>query len=769
MTTSRSNVFLSQVLAIWLALSVAPLWGCRSVVDVSPPLPLPEVAARTPSEADSASAQEPVETPEVTNRQTEAAEAVLTSTVTQHAENALRPRQIESRGWYLDQSVPLYLSVHLQEPRWRHTALESLLAEPKVPRETLAAGAHSTNPEVQATALVGLVRGGEAVSPEALGDLVRDGKIAPTTQAALIEALASLEHPEKQTQIELLFQQREARMEAAHATDPAAAQQLGEQWWAALAATSRSSRTDRRFVEAFPQSPPLVQANLLDLMLLDRSAPVPPAIVEHFAQSSPEAIRRLGLWEPYLRTAAPLEVLRRHVRSPEFKTRESAVIGLGREGSAEARQLLSDIGNNAPTLLQVAAVTAWGLIGQHEQWPRLAEADSWRVRLAVAQWVPLDDAQKAVHERLQQDDALQVRQAMEKRLGNVSVSNPSDSENPPETIGALAATEPPVRSAPVPITPEEAVAILQWIDDAQFAPEAAQREAAQAELTSRPEALLAALTLAAEQLTTYDNAYLFQELLPSIEPAFQALLEVGSHSESLSIKGLRKLRQLADPQPLPELVLWRIKPLGEDFSVSQWHALLEVIHDDGRQPARQMAAAALQHPAPQVRLAACDYVAQFPEGVQSHHIEASLQDEIPAVRIAAIGALLAVNDPAKDIVFVEMLTDRSIEVQLAAAQALDRLGEPRGVQHLYRMTYDTSRKTRLLAAQTIAARGQAEDLSTLIRLLDDETPIKAAALGGLRQIIPSEEQPVGISERSPLEAQCEAWKQWFQRYNQTRA
>src|SRR5690606_27474385 len=123
---------------------------------------------------------------------------------------------------------------------------------------------------------------------------------------------------------------------------------------------TQSCRTDARFVEAFPQSATLVQATLLDLMLLDRSAPVPPTIVEHFAQSSPEAIRRLGLWEPYLRAAAPFELLKQHLRSPEFKTRESAVIGLGREGSTEAQQLLLAIGDNDPTLLQVAAVTAWG-------------------------------------------------------------------------------------------------------------------------------------------------------------------------------------------------------------------------------------------------------------------------------------------------------------------------------------------------------------------------------------------------------------------------
>lgn len=762
----RPNLVSLPLLASLVPLLFAGTGGCRSLIDTSAELPYvaqqaDDLAVAAPADQPSAEAEVSPDTVQAGTAQVEAAEKILSPTVVQESKNALRPKRVASRGWYCETGIPVYLAVATRQPRWRHASLESLLAEGETVN-VLSAGIHSQDPEVAATALVGLIRLGDPPSTQVAATMLRKKSLTPSTQAALLEALASLQHPEAAALIESLFDERETWMAQVDGDVPL---QLQQQVWISLAVVSPACRQDPRFWQDFAHHPAEIQATSLDLMLLDRSHPLPENVSHHFADASPEALRRLGLWHAYLRSVAPLEVLLRHARAAEFRTRESAVIGLGREGSTEAQEALQAIHENDPTLIQVAAVVAWGLIGQHDQWPRLAQASSWRVRQAAAQWIPLTTENQVAIEALQNDKSHVVQQTLaqrheERAESHVSstVKQTSFADGSDNAIGQV--------DDPPEITAAEAIEILQSIEIAQWGETRAQKETARRRLNERRVALLSTLDQAAQQLAQYDNAYLFEELLPEIDVRYRWLLEAASENPQLSGQALRKLAAEAKRRSLPPLVLWRLAHNHQAYQQAQWQTVLDLIADDGRPPARALAAAALQYDSPQVQILACRYLARFPAPQAASDLRGCLEHSAPALRAAAIEALASLPLADKSDTLARCLADSSTEVQLAAAVALDRAGDRRGLQHLERLTYAESRQTRLQAAQAIAARDEIADLTPLIRLLDDETSIRLAALAGLERVVPPDQVPVDSGAERSLDARCEAWKRWFQRQTQ---
>lgn len=747
----RNHSILAALLAAVLCLGLTTGSGCRSVVDTSrdltelastPTKPTPEKAAKASSSKASVEVDPAVE----------AAEMVLAASVVQTSETALRPKHVESRGWYLDHGLPVYQAIAKGSTRWRHPALESLLDQPESPQATLENGAKSTNPEIAATALIGLVRSGYTVESKQLAELIENEQIAFTTKAALLEALAMTSPKQAQPIIQKLFGRREAIIEAAEATDKVTAAALDEQFWISLNTVLDEEQQATMLTDGFANASPQLQVTLLDLLVFHRSFERD-AITEHFEQLSPQAVRRLGLWEPYLRSVAPLETLVAQTRSPEFNTRESAIIGLGRDGSAAAQAMLNEIGDKDPALVQVAAVFAWSLVPGHDQWSRLSEASSWRVRLAVAELVPLESKNQAVFARLKDDNSRQVREAMIRRSPELIAQQKRPS--------ALPKAETP-RELPV-LTSEEVMAILDLIETAEHASSEADRMEARRALLLQPEAVLAAVDRAAKPLVAYNNPYLFDVLLPQCHPAYRNLQEATSGDPKLMLSALRKLEDHSRQTALPELVVWRLKAHVEHFTPMTWPVLMEVIRDDQREPAQQIVRRALANDNPQVRIAAYRYIADFPLEDVNSQVRDGLNHEVPNVRLAAIEALASVDGAASINDFVSRLTDTDIDVQMAACRALDTQNDPRGIDHLSRLTYSSSKAVRLKAVQAIAARKRESDIPVLVRALDDETSIRSTAIDGLSSIVPKDQWPETISDAISLEAKCAAWKNWFDR------
>lgn len=742
---------LAAVLAVMtLALVTGP--GCRTVVDGS--RDLTELAS-TPRES---KPEQPTKSLAVSRPSiehdpaVEAAERVLAASVVQTSENALRPQHIESRGWYLDHGTPVYQAVAKRSTRWRHPTLESLLDQPESPHTTLTHGTKSTNPEIAATALIGLVRSDETVEPQRLAELIENPEIALTTKAALLEALAMTSPRQAQPVVQQLFQKRARLVGTAESTDAPVSEAFQQQFWISLALILPPEEQLALFTEQFSQASPEQQSTLLDLLLFHRSAEQD-EIAQHFEQLSPQAIRRLGLWEPYLRSVAPLETLIAQTRSPEFPTRSSALIGLGRDGSAAAQAMLREITDKDPALVQVATVFAWSLIPGHDEWTRLAEASSWRVRQAVAELIPLQPRYQDVFARLKEDNSRQVREAMKRRSPELVAEKKQSSQMPrvasPKEIPAL--------------TAEEAMALLDLIEKAEHSTSETERTEARRALLLQPEAVLAAVDQAAKPLVAYDNRYLFDVLLPQCDPAYRYLQEATSGDPSLSLSALRKLEQQARQAKLPALVVWRLNSHVEHFTPMTWPVLMDVIRSDQREAAQQIVRRALAHDSPQVRIAAYRYVADFPLDDATSPIKDGLNHEVPNVRVAAIEALASVAGAASIDDFVQRLTDSDVDVQLAACKALDAHNDHRGIDHLSRMTYSSSKSVRLKAVQVIAARQQKSDIAVLVRVLDDETAIRSTAVDGLSSIVPKDQCPETISDAISLEAKCAAWKNWFDR------
>ncbi|MBA2117536.1 HEAT repeat domain-containing protein [Bremerella alba] len=748
----RNHSILAALLAVTVSLALATGAGCRSVVDGS--RDLTEIAsppAKTKPEKKAVSA--PTQAPAVVDRAVEAAEMVLAASVVQTSETALRPKHIESRGWYLDHGLPVYQAVAQRTTRWRHSALESLLDQPDSPQATFDNGTKSTNFEIQATALIGLVRSGHTVEPKRLAELIENQEIAPTTQAALLEALAMTPPKQAKPIVEQLFQNRDSLIASAEAIDEEVATALEQQFWIALAFLLTEDQQVTRFTERFSQASPQLQATLLDLLVFHR-ADQRDAITEHFEQLSPQAVRRLGLWEPYLRSVAPLETLIAQTRSPEFATRESAVIGLGRDGSAAAQAMLREITDKDPTLVQVASVFAWSLIPGHDQWTRLSEASSWRVRLATAQLVPLHSKYQDIFAELKDDNSRQVREAMIHRSPELVARQKSPQEEAPL----------PTKRHEIPnLTAEQVMAILDRIEKAEHASDESQRQEARRALLLQPQEVLAAVDQAAKPLVAYDNDYLFNVLLPQCDPAYRLLLEVTSGDPRLTLSALRQLELQSRQAALPELVVWRLQSHVEHFTPMTWPVLMEVIRNDQREAAQQIVRRALAHDSPQIRIAAYRYIADFPMDDVTSQVKDGLNHEVPNVRVAAIEALSSVDGAASIGDFVNRLTDSDIDVQMAACRALDAQNDRRGIDHWNRMIYSSSKAVRLKAVQAIVARKQPSDIPLLIRVLDDETSIRSAALDGLSSIVAKDQWPSSISNAISLEAKCAAWKNWFDR------
>lgn len=731
--------------------------GCRSVIDSSQSLA--ELTASSSKEKPKSSlpsfwlTSKPSEEDSASDASVQSAETLLAANVIQSKQDSLRPQRVESRGWYADSGIPLYYAFLQGTHRWRHQNLEQLIDQPDSPHQTLLAGKRSSNLEVRSTALIGLIRTGYDQPADQLDELIRNPSTSPATKGALLEAMTYLPISEIQETIKKLYADREKILPSEKKVGKELVSQLDEQFWIALAEVTPSIESDARFVDQFDRQSPEIQAAILDLLLVRRVRQVPEPIAKHFARSSTQAMHRLNLWPAYLRSVAPLETLAEERRSADFASRESAIIGMGRDASEAALIQLEQIDDDDPTLIQVASVIAWRLTDAPVPWSRLAAASSWRVRLAVAQLIPLDTKDPSVFAKLQEDNSRQVRDAMAKR----SPARAFKSQAPTETNATAQ------RAKQVKLTPDQAMAILEQIEQAQHAQRETQRTEARQALLLEPEKVLAAVQHAAEPLSSYDNAYLFEVLLPQCDPAYQELQEAISDNRQLALVALRQLAQRASQGPLPELIVWRLYRNVEQFTPMNWQVMMELIRDDERAAAQNITRRALACEDSQVRVSAYHHIARFPLDDVESQLRDGLKHQMPAVRIAALDALSVVAGGSIREDVMQMLTDSDVDVQLAACRALDKLNDARGINHLRRMTYASNKVARLASVKAIAARNDRSDVPTLIRMLHDDTAVRAAALDGLSSIIPENEQPTQVSKSNSIDAQCVAWKNWFDR------
>lgn len=181
--------------------------------------------------------------------------------------------------------------------------------------------------------------------------------------------------------------------------------------------------------------------------------------------------------------------------------------------------------------------------------------------------------------------------------------------------------------------------------------------------------------------------------------------------EQLSSSDERERRRAADglrdayrDKRLPDKALERLA----EMMTSERDALVlisvfELLAGDARDPATQLAYAALSHPAPEVRRRACDHLAEHPDRRHATALTASLGDESPAVveaAVKALGRLRAIDSPKP---LERLLAHEDHLLRVAAAAALAGAGYESGVAALERLMLDADPRVRHAAA---AAGGQ---------------------------------------------------------------
>jgi HEAT repeat protein len=227
-------------------------------------------------------------------------------------------------------------------------------------------------------------------------------------------------------------------------------------------------------------------------------------------------------------------------------------------------------------------------------------------------------------------------------------------------------------------------------------------------------------------------------------------------------------------KPLSRLALQRLAELmiGESDSLV-WSSIFQALADDNREPAVQLAYAALSHPAPEVRRRACEYLAAHPYSWHAALLTQSLADSSQAVveaAVRAIGRLPALEDP-KPLEAILAAEDHALRVE--AGESLARLGYPSGVAALERLGYDPAPKVRRLAAAAMGRVGDRSFVPVLVHLLDDRPDVKQAALAAMphaagRDLPPPNTLSAGTEPGSESRAVAETdqsriqrWKDWY--------
>jgi len=693
--------------------------------------------------------------PAVKAPQVQSAERLLAAKVLQD-DGGIRPTEVDSRGWYYDHSLPGYLPLGQGVYRWRHRALEQLLENPTSAKELLIAGLQSSDTTTQAAAWVGLVRLSEPAPAEKFAFLLEQEDLPLSAKAALIEASVAVGSPTFRQQLYEVLLHLESTNNRTATDDIAVAYQRTV--WAAMAMQEDSNLSREQWERRFNEAEEEQKGDILDALLISQARILPAAAKQHLRNLSPEAMRRVGIWEAYLRSAAPLSVLEDQLRSPDMATRRNAVVGLGREGSSTARNLLTEINEEDSTLIQVAKVVAWSMLPNGPPWESLAAAESWRVRQAVALWMPDSVDNRQLLRKLADDPIPQVRQIATRR---VKEKQPSELNQEPPQTAKVEDARPNFAATPGgEISVEQSMQVLNWLENAEHAPSPAERALAQAKLRDNDRLLRAVINQAAEPLGRYDSPFLFGVLIADFDEPYRLLSDIEGLPETVSDKALSQLRDYAQSDRLPEICLWRLAYWAPKMNTAQWQTLMQIVTNDHRPAAGEIVRLALTRSDYQTQIAACDYCYRFPSPAFGEALSELLTSNYAAVQAAAIRALDRSEAPQLTLKLADYLGHLSVEVQVAAATSIARSGDPRGVDHLRRLTYSRTLRNRLDAVAAVVELNDSALSPLLIRLLNEETAIRRASVDALAAIIPKEDWPKGLDDADSLDAQCAVWKQW---------
>lgn len=493
------------------------------------------------------------------------------------------------------------------------------------------------------------------------------------------------------------------------------------------------------------------------------------------------------------------EYLTAGLNDHELSVRLSAVAALGEMPTDAARAMLQTLLAHPSELVRAEAVVALASRGQERLVLDAAKDESWRVRLAVAkqlQRFPTRSAAAVAMEMLE-DSSAPVQQQAIASIGDwpLDRSGPILLEAMAQVVYStrksaaeqLADRWPPAGEFPVDGPPERRQEILDrlrqefrgqigFVDEAALAGATAAAGPAP-ETVARVEHLLrqqAAADLRAlgpsavdalEHLSLDRQQRLpetvYREVLSPLSPAFAAMEDLRSDNAAARRRAAGRLAELASKQPLRRLALARLAELAvAETDPLVWQSVLAAVAADGTEPAIRLAAAAIGHPAPEVRRRACEHLAAHPDPGHAALLLPALNDPhdtVAATAAKALGCMGRMDDTGP---LRQLLASANEMVCLEAALALTRLGDDAGEAALERLSYSGDEAVRRRVAAAMGEVPRPAFVPALIRLLDDRQSIRVTALASLPKVAGRDVAGPAGQPAPRMTEQIERWKRW---------
>jgi HEAT repeat protein len=282
-----------------------------------------------------------------------------------------------------------------------------------------------------------------------------------------------------------------------------------------------------------------------------------------------------------------------------------------------------------------------------------------------------------------------------------------------------------------------------------------------------PTVVAALERLAVDQKLTLPEP-VYHDVLPRQSAAFAALDRMRGGNVEQRRRAAEDLVAAAAKQPLGRLAVARLCELATgETDAAVWLSVLDVLRDDGSEPAVRTARLALGQAAGEVRRRACEYLAAHSDPAHEVFLMPLLSDPDQAVVVAAIRALGAVGQIRDIEALKKQLASANEEVQLETAIALMRLRDGGhyvlmvAEEAIERLSYSRDIQTRARVAQALGGLGDARLAGILIRLLDDpKATVSHAALAGLPKVVGRDVGQSGDGATSTSE-QIARWKKWY--------
>lgn len=696
-----------------------------------------------------------------------------------------------------------------REHRWRHAKLEDLLARPPDRLPDFAAALDDEDAVVRAGAAIALARQGDPRAAETLAESVRGAELELPLRRAAAEALGDVPRAEALPRLdELLAQYGEFSGDAARRYVPelhaelirSLARHVDAAESAAMLAALKSPSTD-------------VRLEALRAWTDSRSPnPVPEAALDQRghgdARLRVEAMRLVGRRRP----PRAMEYLRAGLEDFDVEVRLAAIAALGAQGDGplrdDAAAALEPLRRDHSDRIRAACVAAFGALGRWKPVAEAADDASWRVRAEVARTLRADPSPSSldVLRRLLADPSAEVQMAAIEAMRGRPLA-----EAGPLLLGAmggdgrmmrtaaarqLAERWQPAEEFPIDAPAERRREVLERLI-ARFeaehgatadegAPSAAPAEgsaedspptdAQVAELRRRLAAgdienirsMGPALVPALERVL-FDHReplpdWVYHDVLPAHDALFAEVARLQSPEVLERRRAAEAILRAAKKEPLGRLAVERIaRIVSPDPDALVWLSVLDAVGASGAESFERLAAAALSHPAPEVRRRACQWFSAFGRAENAPLLLPALEDPHPSVVCAAVEALGAVGRPGDVEALRPLLARRNEQIRLETAAALARLGDPAGIDELERLSHSADPAIRRQVAERIGQAGDTSLVPVLVRLLDDRVAVLRAALDALPKLVGRDIAAQGDSPPEDTTERVQRWKEWYRR------